>query len=60
VCGQTATAFRPTGAGHFVTENPVPCAYPVFQIAGDVQPSEVSHQISIEGIDLRPLSSAGR
>jgi len=36
----------------------VPCAFPMLQIAGDLQSSTVAHQVTINHIALRPLGTA--
>lgn len=39
----------------FVTEGPVPCAYPMLQIAGGIQSAVTPRHLSIRSVSLRPL-----
>lgn len=59
-CGNTAVAFEPAGPTRYVTTAAVPCAYPVLQIAGDVQMSAIPHQLAISRISLTPLGAGSR
>lgn len=59
-CGGVAVAFVPAGPTRYVTAAAVPCAYPVLQIAGDVQASATPHQLAINHILLTPLAAGSR
>ena len=59
-CPGGAVPFQPAGAGRYVTPDAVPCAYPVLEIAGDVQPSATAHQLVINRIMLAPLTQESR
>lgn len=57
VCTRTNTAIafqrdmrEPT---RFVTEQALPCAYPVLQIAGSIQAGATPHQLSLQSVTLR-------
>lgn len=58
VCKDVKVSFRqiPQRPQRFVTERSVPCAYPMFQIAGNIQSATTPHQLSIQSLALRPLS----
>lgn len=43
----------------FVTERPVPCAYPVLEIRGNIQSATTPHQFSIERIMLSRIGREG-
>lgn len=60
VCGDTAIPFAAAGVDptHLLTTTSVPCAFPMLQIAGDLQSSTVAHQVMISRITLRSLGTA--
>ena len=59
-CGNTAVTFEPVGPKRYITAAAVPCAYPMLQIAGDVQTSATPHQLAISRILLTPLAAESR
>jgi len=61
VCGGDTIIFQQTGSpAHYVTASPVPCSYPLLQIAGDVQPSTVDHQVIIDRVTMTMLHPGER
>lgn len=59
VCDGRPVLFAPVGKdpARLRTTAPVPCAFSLLQIAGDVQPSATVYQVMIDHIDLRPLDT---
>ncbi|MCG7349497.1 hypothetical protein [Sphingomonas sp. ACRSK] len=58
-CSKTATPFVAAGSDptRLRTVTAVPCAFPMLQIVGDVQPSAAAHQVTISRIAMRPLNA---
>jgi hypothetical protein len=58
MCDDTAIALRQDGKvpTRLATVQPVPCAYPVFEIVGDVQPSSTPRALLLHSLHLRPIA----
>ena len=58
MCDGTAIALRQEGnvATRLATVQPVPCAYPVFEIVGDVQSSSMPRTLLLHALHLRPAA----
>lgn len=58
MCDDTAIALRQEGRvpTRLATVQPVPCAYPVFEVVGDVQSSSTPHTLLLHALHLRPLA----
>jgi hypothetical protein len=60
ICPDEMVEFEPVGQGsqHYITRIPVRCAYPILQIAGDIQPSASAHQLTFHEIVMRSVPSS--
>ena len=60
VCGDAIVPFvaTPQDPRRLRTAGAVRCAFPLLQIAGDLQSSTAAHQVTIRRITMRPLGSA--
>jgi len=58
VCDGTVIGFRQDGPSptRLSTLQPVPCAYPVFEIAGEVQSSSMPRTVALHALRLRPVA----
>jgi len=58
ICDDIVIRFRQNGSSRtrLSTLQPVPCAYPVLEIAGEVQSSSVPRTVALHALRLRPVS----
>lgn len=60
VCGDEKVMMRRDESmpNRFVTERPVPCGYPVLEIAGNIQSAATPHRVAIRRMALRRIGGA--
>jgi hypothetical protein len=56
-CANVIMPFHAVAPGRYVTAGAVPCDFPTFQIAGDLQPAATTHDLSIRQITMTPLAA---